>query len=113
MITAEEYCNYIREAEESLKNIDLEIAYRKIELIGARAGKAGNPFLYCCSGDNRTQAISEDEQKVLDNDLKLARMIHDRQKVQNRLDFVRQRAEWPECLDDAGALCVGVMPPLV
>lgn len=97
MITAEEYCKYIRDAEESLKNIDLEIAYRKIELIGARAGKIGNPLLGCFIGNNSTSTtISDDEQKVLDNDLKLARMIHERQKTQNRLDFVRQRAEWPK-----------------
>lgn len=95
-MTAEEYRNYIREAEESLKDIDLEIEYRRIELIGARAGKIANTFLTCLTGNSVTSANSDDEQKVLDNDIKLARMVYDRQKVKSRLDFVRQRAEYPE-----------------
>lgn len=95
-MTAEEYRNYIREAEENLKDIDLEIAYRRIELVGARGVKVGNPLLNCFTGNNTASTISDEEQKILDNDLKLAKMIYDRQRLQNRLEFVRQRAEWPE-----------------
>jgi hypothetical protein len=82
MITAEEYCKFLKDAEEELKNYDRLISYRQIELLGATT-KTNRPY-------------TDDEYKIMSNDQALAQLFYSKQKLENRLDFVRKRAEWPE-----------------
>ena len=95
MITVDEYCKFLKDAEDNIKDIDQRIAYRKIELIGARGSKTENPFLSCFNGA-QTQTLTEEEQRTIDNDLVLARLMYDKQEYVNRIEFVRTRAEYPE-----------------
>ena len=87
MITVTEYCNFLKEAEENIEDIDRRIAYRKIELIGARANRT--PF-------ERNIPITDEEQRILENDSRLAQLMYDKQEYVNRIEFVRTRAEYPE-----------------
>ena len=96
MISVDEYCNFLKEAEENIKDIDRRIAYRKIELIGARAQNISNPFLNCLTAGSSTQSISVEEQRILDNDLRLAQLMYEKQEYVIRVEFVRTRAEYPE-----------------
>jgi hypothetical protein len=96
MITVDEYCKILKDAEDDLAERDRRIAYRKIELIGARASKSEStyPMMNCFNG-NSSSAITDDEQKELDNDVTLARMIFEKSKLQKRIDFIRKYAEFP------------------
>lgn len=99
MITVTEYCNFLKEAEENIKDIDRRIAYRKIELIGARAQNISNPFLNCLTGGSSTPSISVEEQRIIDNDSVLAQLMYDKQEYVNRIEYVRTRAEYPEIIE--------------
>lgn len=81
-MTVEEYCKFLKDAEEELKNYDRLIAYRQIELLGATS--------------SRNRSYTDDEYKIMSNDHALAQLLYSKQKLENRLDFVRQRAEYPE-----------------
>lgn len=95
MITVEEYCRFLKDAEDNIEDIDRRIVYRKIELIGARGSKTGNPLLNCFNG-TQTPTLTEEEQRTIDNDPVLARLMYEKQEYVNRIEFVRTRAEYPE-----------------
>ena len=96
MIPVDEYCIFLKEAEENIKNIDRRIAYRKIELIGARAQNISNPFLNCLTAGTSTQSLSVEEQRIIDNDSVLAQLMYDKQEYVNRIEYVKTRAEYPK-----------------
>ena len=95
MITVEEYCRFLKDAEDNIKDIGRRIAYRKIELIGARGSRTENSFLSCFNGA-QTPTLTEEERRTIDNDPVLARLMYEKQEYVNRIDFVRTRAEYPE-----------------
>lgn len=87
MITVSEYCKILKDAEDDLAELDRKIAYRKIELIGARASRA--PY-------ERSMPITEEEQRMIDNDLVLAKLLYEKQEYVNRIEYIKTRAELPE-----------------
>ena len=95
MITVLEYCKILKDAEDDIAEFDRKIAYRKIELIGARGGKSVNPFLSCFNGSTAPM-ISDEEQRMIDNDLVLAKLLYEKQEYVNRIEYIKTRAELPE-----------------
>ena len=95
MITVDEYCKFLKDAEDRIEDIDRRITYRKIELVGARGSKTVNPLLNCFNG-TQAPTLSEEEQRTIDNDPVLARLMYDKQEYVNRIEFVKTRAEYPE-----------------
>lgn len=87
MITVDEYCKFLKDAEDNIEDIDRRITYRKIELVGARGIR---------TSFERGMPLTEEEQRTIDNDPVLARLMYDKQEYVNRIEFVRTRAEYPE-----------------
>jgi hypothetical protein len=87
MITVDEYCKFLKDAEDKIEDIDRRITYRKIELVGARGIRTSY---------ERCMPLAEEEQRTIDNDLVLARLMYDKQEYVNRIEFVKTRAEYPE-----------------
>lgn len=87
MITVEEYCRFLKDAEDNIEDIDRRITYRRIELVGARGIR---------TSFERSMPLTEEEQRTIDNDPVLARLMYEKQEYVNRIEFVRTRAEYPE-----------------
>ena len=87
MIAVDEYCKFLKGAEDKIEDIDRRIAYRKIELVDARGIRTSY---------ERCMPLTEEEQRTIDNDPVLARLMYDKQEYVNRIEFVKTRAEYPE-----------------
>ena len=78
-----------------LDEIEAKIDYRTIELVGHRVSvriRLRAPY---------TTNFPDDERKIIQEDLIIQGLIKQRDEMLRRLDFITDRAEEPEAVDEA------------
>lgn len=97
MLEFDTYRDILDDLEEEIKALDKYIQYRQIQLIGIR--DVLNPFSIIMSINactNQQNTISNEEQKILDNDLELQRAKERKKRLEDRRAFIFKTAELPE-----------------
>lgn len=98
MLEFDTYRDILDDLEEEIKALDKYIQYRQIQLIGIK--DIPDPFaaftmtLNACTYPQNI--ISNEEQKILDNDLELQRMKERKKRLEDRRAFIYKSAELPE-----------------
>ena len=76
-----------------LDEIEAKIDYRTIELVGHRVSIRTRIHRY--------NGMAENERNILDSDLVLQGLLRQRDEFLMRLDFITDRAEYPEAAEEA------------
>ena len=92
MLDFDTYRDILADLEEEIEALDKYIQYRRIQLIGIKE-TLSNPFQVIM---NQQETISNEEQKILDNDLDLQRAKERRKRLEDRKAFIFKSAELPE-----------------
>ena len=79
--------------DKKLSEIEAKIDYRTIELVGHRVSIRTRIHRY--------NGMAENERNILDSDLVLQGLLRQRDEFLRRLDFITDRAEEPEAVDEA------------
>lgn len=97
MLEFNTYRDILDDLEEEVKAMDKSIQYRQIQLIGIR--EISNPIALTITANGISgyqNTISNEEQKILDNDLELQRMKERKKRLEDRRAFIYKTAELPE-----------------